>query len=125
MIMAVLATLVNAIDRIVHDFDGFATLNTWRLFLTPIVLTLALLPFIYGMALWLSYGSLFFQLNWQVADRKIANYAKRRVFRACRFRLRAIRRFGADYPEDLLRANTTAEVDRAVERIRANRSEDS
>jgi hypothetical protein len=37
--------LGNAINRIVHDADGFTTANTLRLFLAPLVLTLVLLPF--------------------------------------------------------------------------------
>jgi hypothetical protein len=46
------------------DLQGFATLRNLRDFLLPPVFTFALLPFIYGMALFMMYESLFNRIDY-------------------------------------------------------------
>jgi hypothetical protein len=105
----------NAIDRIAHDADGFTTASTLRLLLAPVVLTLLLLPFVYLMALWISYSSLYFTLNWQMDEKSLLGYAKWRAFQRCRFRLSRIRHLGLVHSAELLRASSRVHVDRALQ----------
>jgi hypothetical protein len=114
LFVAVGAMLGNAINRIAHDTDGFATANTLRLFLAPLVLTLLLLPFVYLLALWISYSGFFFTLNWQMGEKTLLRYTKWGAFKRCRFHLSRIRHLGVVSPAELFRASSRSEVDRAL-----------
>jgi hypothetical protein len=67
-------------------------------FMTPVVLTLTLLPFAYLLALYSSYESLFVRVDIMLGpDRQLITFAKRRILSACRFRLSRVGRFSRDY----------------------------
>jgi hypothetical protein len=101
---------------ILHIMDApeeFATLDNLRRFLV-----LAFLPFVYGVAVFALYDSLFSRLDWKPGGKELPAYAKRRIFRAALFRLRTVRRCSDAYGEALMRASSQADIDRAVQEIK-------
>jgi hypothetical protein len=107
---------------ILHVVDApeeFATLDNLRRFLVPILLSLAFLPFVYGVAVFALYDSLFSRLDWKPGGKELPSYAKRRIFRAALFRLRTVRRFSDAYSGALMQASSQADIDRAVQEIKA------
>jgi hypothetical protein len=107
------------IVQIVHAPEDFATLDNLRRLLVPILLSLAFLPFVYGVAVFFLYDSLFSRLDWKPGGKELPGYAKRRIFRAALFRLRTVQRFSDAYWEALMRASSQADIDRAVQEIKA------
>jgi hypothetical protein len=105
--------------RILDRPKDFATLDNLRAFGTPILLSLAFLPFVYGVPVFALYDRLFRMLDWRPGGKELPAYTKRRVFRAALFRLRTVRRFADAYPEHFMRASSKAEIDRAVREIKA------
>jgi hypothetical protein len=70
--------------RVVTDLSGFATQENLRSFLLPPILTAAYLPAIYLLAVYSGYELLFVQINMSLSgDKKLANFAKRKVLRTC------------------------------------------
>jgi hypothetical protein len=103
---------------ILHIIDApeeFITLDNLRRLLAPILLSLAFLPFVYGVAVFALYDSLFSRLDWKPGGKVLPAYAKRQIFRAALFRLRTVRRFSDAYGGALMRASTQADIDRAIE----------
>lgn len=99
-------TLVN----IFSDPHSFASVKNLEDFLTPIVLTIALLPFLYGVALYSTYESLFVRMAFRVDDDEVLAYSKRQVILACRFRLRRVNSFEKDFVPKLGEVDTCGEV---------------
>jgi hypothetical protein len=72
----------------VTDPQEFMIYENLLEFLLPILLTAGLIPFVYGVALLTTYGSLFSKLNWKLdRQRATRRYAKRRALRAGHVRL--------------------------------------
>jgi hypothetical protein len=70
--------------RVTTDLHGFATQENLRSFLLPPILTIAYLPAIYLLAVYSGYELLFVQINMSLRDdKKLANFAKRKVLRTC------------------------------------------
>ena len=87
-----------AIREMVADFDTFWSLETLRRLALPAVLSLSFVPFLYAMALFIAYDSLFRLIGWRTPAIRVRRYARRRVFVMCHFnigRLRSIQRIVA------------------------------
>jgi hypothetical protein len=65
-----------ALYNVIIDFKGFVTLQNLRTFLLPIILTVIFLPFIYLLAVYVTYDLIFVRLKIIVNDPKIVRYAK-------------------------------------------------
>lgn len=93
--------IVFTFQRIVLDFHNFATLRTLRNFSLPPVFSILLFPFIYGMALYISYDSLFIRIDFANKHSDLARYAKRRVLATCRINLPKLNKLSknAGFPE--------------------------
>jgi len=116
------AFLTYAVVQIVRSPESFVTLATLRELVLPILLTLGFVPFVYGVAVAASYGTLFGRLNWKLDSNKpLARYAKWRLLRATRFRLKSVRRFKL-FPWRLTSSMDRAAVRRAVTRFKSGDS---
>ncbi len=71
----------------VLDFKGFATIATLESFVLPILLTLAFLPFVYLVAIYTTYESLFIRLQFFIKDQSLLKYTKKRTLQVFHFRL--------------------------------------
>jgi hypothetical protein len=75
------------------DLQTVTTLKTLRDFLLPPVFTIAFLPFVYLMAIYMQYQRLFSCLDFANKDVGLAKYAKRMSFAACHLSLSKLNRF--------------------------------
>lgn len=87
--------------EIVLDFQNFATFKNLRDFLLPPLFSIALLPFIYVMALFMQYELFFVRIDIANKDSNIAKTVKRKVFMACNINLSKLIRVSkkAGYPK--------------------------
>ena len=74
----------------VIDFKKFATIATLESFVLPIFLTLAFLPFVYLIAVYATYESLFVRLQFFVKDPALLKYTKKRTLQVFHLRLVAL-----------------------------------
>ena len=71
-----------ALVMTVVDFWNYATIQTWRDFYTPILLTLVFLPFIFVLYVLMSYESAFVSLFFNIKDKKLRRWAQWRAILA-------------------------------------------
>jgi cytochrome c oxidase assembly factor CtaG len=104
-----------SVVHIAFDFHNFATTKTLEDFLTPIVLTLAFLPFVYIVAIYSTYEALFTQMRIRVGnDEALLSYARRQIALACALKLSNVRRFGKDFVHKIGPSDTRYDVDRVL-----------
>lgn len=65
-----------SIYHTIIDFKGFATLDTAREFLVPLLLTLGFLPFLYALMVYVAYERNFIGITWGVKNPKLQWQAK-------------------------------------------------
>ncbi len=118
-----LGLLAYAVMRTIRSPSTFATTTNARKLAVPIVMTICLLPFLYGLAVYGNYDSLLTRLRLQLRDeRDLYRYLRRRLVRTTRVRLRAVLRAQAvPWTMMLSRPSNRTEVDRALECIRTKR----
>jgi hypothetical protein len=88
-----LGLLVFTFRELSADFQNLATLKTLRDFFLPPLFTIAFLPFVYLMALYMQYERLFNRVDFANKDVSLARYAKRRFFAVCHLSLSKLNRF--------------------------------
>ncbi len=83
--------------KIYTGFNNFASADNLRAFLLPVILSLAFMPFLYLFTLYITYETLFTRVDIFIKeDRKLARFAKWRVFRLCHFNLKRLNRFSKE-----------------------------
>lgn len=89
------------IREIIIDFSGFATLKNFRDLLLPLFLSIAFLPYIYTMALYMMYESLFIRISLANHDKDLERYAKMKVLLGYNINLSRLKKFSklAGYPK--------------------------
>ena len=113
------ALVAYAAVGIATDFHGFATLKSLQDFMTPVVLTLTLLPLAYLLALYSAYESLFVWLGMRLgSDRQLIAYAKRQIMSACRLRLSRLGRFSKDFAHKIGPADSPEDIANIVSGFR-------
>jgi hypothetical protein len=108
-----------ATARLIGDVDSFASVDTLRLFALPIVLTLLFLPFVYALAVYTAYETIFVRIKLWVADTELARYTRRRVLRACLFRLSRVNRFANEYAVRLSTVKSQSDTIKLISDFRA------
>jgi len=80
--------------HIYKDINEFASFETLRSFLYPIIMMPLFIPFAYLYALYMHYESLFARLKFSMRhDKKLRKYAKRKILQSVGFRLNLLKRF--------------------------------
>ncbi len=114
-----------SLAKIFADLRSFATVKNLEDFLTPIILTLNLLPFLYGVALYSAYEWAFVQVGFKVHDDKdLLAYAKWQVILACQLRPRRVHRFTKGFVYKLGGIESRGEVQEAINDFKAARTSD-
>ena len=81
-----------AIYKVVNDFYNFASIETLKSFLLPIILTISFLPFIYLLVLYFTYEAILKQFKIRKQeDEDFLNYAKFKIFWKCNFNLNKLK----------------------------------
>ena len=79
--------LVFTIKEIVLDFQSFASLKNLRDLLLPPLLLIMLIPYLYFVALYMLYDSLFKHIGIANKQTDLIRYAKKKIFMACNVNL--------------------------------------
>jgi len=82
-----------ALYNIVVDFNGFVSVENLKEFLLPLMLTLAFLPFIYVMAIYVTYDLIFMRINHLIKHPALARYAKWKTIAILHLNLRALNKW--------------------------------
>ena len=96
LVLAGLTYLAYGAWTIGHQFTDFATFDTLREFLVPILLSLLFLPFMYVLSAYVTYEINFARLNLRIKDAKLNWYAKRSAVFKFRFDLDLLRRWSRE-----------------------------
>jgi hypothetical protein len=71
--------VIYAVYQIVSDFDSFANADTMMAFYTPPLLSFLIVPFLYGVHVYVSYQNAFLRIDFVFKDSDLRSYAKRRA----------------------------------------------
>jgi hypothetical protein len=91
-----LVLIVFTFRELFVDFQNFATLKTLRDFFLPPIFTIAFLPYVYLIALYMQYESLFTRIDFANKDADLARYAKRKILAACHLDLSKLNKFSTN-----------------------------
>lgn len=85
------------IYKISTDFGSFANESNLTNFFLPPILTFFYLPFIYFLALFISYEFFFVRLKHFIKEKRSFKLAKRKILTSFHFKLKKLNKFAADY----------------------------
>lgn len=82
-----------SLTKIGSDFNRFINTETFRIFMIPIILTLAFIPFLYIHILNMKYENLYLRIGWRFEknDNEFKKI-KKRIFTECNLNLRKLER---------------------------------
>jgi len=110
--------IIFAISKVIGDYQGFLTANNLRSFVLPPLMALAYIPFLYIFALIMAYEMLFVRLDiFLKNDKKLAGFAKQKIFRLCFLNLGKLNRFAKESTSDLLNLRDKNGILNLVERF--------
>ena len=69
--------IIFTLYKLIMDFSEFAKEETFFDFITPVLLSLLLLPYIYVLHVYLSYEKAFFRLRYVLKNKDVISYAKK------------------------------------------------
>ena len=123
LITAILSTigiglLSYSIYEISQNFYNFATKQNILDFILPIIMSSAYLPFVYFMALFMTYEVLFIRLSFFVKDANMLKYAKRATLRNFNINLSKLKRWAKHICH--VDFTSTATIDRAIVEFNMN-----
>lgn len=105
------------LSEVITHFDQYVTLSAYREFLLPMILTMAFLPLMYLVALYVAYEQLFLRLPFSLQDKTLTGYAKRKIFWAFTLNLRSVGEWSADMNKLWLKS--TVDIDQAINDFKA------
>lgn len=92
------------------DPEQALTMHTLKAFLLPVILTTFFIPFIYAVALYSRYETVFWRLNIWNKDEDLKKLAKKIIFKKCHFRLDKVDTLSTSEGLKVLRANSSEEM---------------
>lgn len=103
--------------KIYSDFQSLLKFENFRTFLLPSLLTFAYIPFLYLIALFMAYETLFLRIDcWLLKnDKPLAKFTKFQIFRACFINLGKLNRFVKEDAMNLRDLNSRADVLKIIE----------
>jgi len=88
-ILGIILLILSIID-IINDINIYASFDTLKSLLLPIILTISFIPCAYLIAIIMNYESLFSRIGFSLNNKKVRKYAKRRILMKCNLRLSKI-----------------------------------
>lgn len=107
------ALLGFAVLNATRDLTNLGGIGLMRAIVLPPLMSIAFIPFVYGLMIFNSYESIFMWLA--VSSDKppyVVRYAKRRIFLHCGLSRRRLREFAKRPPVELMRVKSNIDVDR-------------
>ena len=101
-----------AIYNIIVDVHSFATINNFKEFLLPVVFTILFLPFIYMLALYLTYDLIFMRISFLIKDKSLARYIRWKTVFSFHLKLNSLNK----WHDKIIRAeiNSVDDVERVM-----------
>jgi len=119
-----LVLLGYALLRVFGNFGGFASSDTARRYVLPLLFAVPFLPFVYFLAVYAAYDALFSRVDFFLRDNTdLARFAKRRILGSCLADLNKIHRFSKQCSRELITADDETAVLAVMQRFRENRAE--
>lgn len=107
--------------NIFSNYQGFANSDNLRTFLLPPLLTLAYMPFLYFVALYMAYESFFVRLDiFFKKDKELAKFVKRKVLSLCLVNLGKLNRFAKEGTQEFLKLNDKDDVLSMIRKFKKN-----
>ena len=99
-----ISLILFAFVQVIGDFKDFATMYNVKDFLLSPLLTVSFLPFVYFLALYATYESLFTRADIFLKDQntKLTRFTKWQILRACLFNLKKLQRFSKSCTSQLM-----------------------
>jgi len=114
--------IIFALTNIINDFHGFWTVYNAKKFLLPIVLTGCYLPFIYLATVYGAYEQLFLRIDmaWFRDNKKLATYAKKKIFQVSALNLNKIKRISNRGTFAFVNTKTKRDIFEKIKKIASN-----
>lgn len=114
-----LVALTFSLNYLVRNLGEVATRENVAAFFLPLILTFWFIPFLYGLALFGKYQTMFAMTSFGMkGNRPLYRYARREIWRACGLSLRRARLFERSYRGRLFGSTTREEVVKVVSDFR-------
>jgi len=115
--------IVFALSNIIAGFQAFATINNLRTFLLPLFLTIAFLPLIYFLLLYMAYDSIFVRLRGGSSKNgRLIKFTKLRIFQTCFVNLKKLNRFLNKYATRLMGISNEKDVTDIIQQFKNERA---
>lgn len=113
-LLVIVGTLIwgNGIYRVIADLSGFATFENAKEFLIPVLLSLAFLPYLFAVAVLMTYETAIGRISWVLKDPSLRSYALWRAALSFRLDLEGLRRWKRDV--ELFRPSTREDVRKVI-----------
>jgi hypothetical protein len=83
LLVLILIIVINSIINIIKDWEQFFSIDNLKAFMLPIILSMALIPWVYLIVVYLHYENIFTRLRHLLQGNDYKQYAKRRVVFKC------------------------------------------
>jgi hypothetical protein len=101
-----------ATHMIITDFDDFFLKRNLVDFVLPLLLTIMFTPFIYLIALYSSYETLFLRMPFFIADKNVLSYSKKKTFISFGFNIKKLNEWAKHLNTHLI--NEKKDIDEAI-----------
>lgn len=110
--------IIWAFINILGDFQSFASLDNLRVFVLPLLLSVAFVPFMYFLVLFMAYEDLFVLLDrLENRDKGLSKYAKRKMLTLCHLNLARLIRVTQEGRQELMRARNRVDVTNTLQKF--------
>lgn len=108
-----------AVSKMFGDYANFVSSANLQTFVLSPLLTIAYLPFLYFLALFMAYESLFVRLGmFSKENERLTTIAKKRVFKLCHLNLWKLNRFVESNRQELMRLSTEDDIEKLVKKYK-------
>lgn len=108
--------IIYTLFKVIIDFSGFASIYNLKELLIPILFTVAFLPFVYFLAVYITYDSVFSRIRHKIKNSTIARYAKIRIVIAFHLNIKLLRKWMTNII--LSDLNTREDINRAIHELK-------
>lgn len=105
-----------ALYQVSTDFGNFASKKTIIDFSLPILFTIMFLPFVYLIALYSNYETLFLRMPFFIENQRVLSYSKRKTVLSFGFNLKAINRWCSHFNSLLIKEKK--DIDEAIKEFK-------
>lgn len=108
--------LVYVTYKTIHDYQELEKTETIKSFFLAPILTFCLYPFIYILALFSAYESLFCRLDWSLKGKSVKQYAKWRLLIYCKLNLKRVKQISYRGVYNMMNIETKSDVDTMIKK---------